>query len=1137
MIAGKYRTALFGSAVVFACACAASAEADVHAFDVPAEDAALAFTDFALQAGRQIVAPGQMLSGLKTPAVHGTYETSAALAILLKGLPLDVVSDDGQTIVVKARPSTPPEIKRDTERVTQPIEAIVVNGYRASLTNAANAKHLSVVFSDTIFAEDIGKFPDSNIAESFNRIPGVTITREIDGSGVNVSIRGLGPNFTKVLLNGAQISIASTGPTNSSDSNREVDLNVFPVELFTQLIVNKSSRAADIEGGAAGTLNMRSMRPFDNPGLHLTYSIKGSDLSNQNAVSPDGALILSDTKGHYGILLGATTTASRLFTTGFESVGWTNPNLATSGSVIQCAPAASCNSTGGGNWNIPIVVPNNVTTGGLAPGHVIDEAYLLSMNPGTSISQIDSAIVPRIGRYFREKGVRSRYNGITSLEYDNCEGLHVYIDAIAARLSNAFDRSDMDFAVRNGGAIPTGEIVNPDGVATSATFANAQWILEARPYHEHGDFVSINPGLEWQPSDRLEIALQANASRSHFFRDVSSILVSTAPSSGNPAGVSGATVPPGGIYVNYAIPDGSSVPVISTNVDLNNPQNFQWAGGRVNITDEKRYTYTNGIHADIRYGGDSISIKAGFAFDQDHRVITAYDNSQAWQNAVCGNQPNLFLAYPNSQPPCQGLDVAGSAQVVNSIVPGYPTYPGLGTHYSVGSPSLSYGGSLIPQNNLATYLHPNPGGFIGVDYDRFNQDSHYAAFDYPNAPISPTSNLAVSSGMIDEKIYGVYEELNGTFPLYDRSLKYNVGLRWVATYQTVSGPISTPDPRNVTENVSLDGALYPNQLKFSNTRHNYQAILPAMNVVYEISDRLQVRASLSRTLNRPDPSSIVPGISFSDPSAAQAILGNTALSPYYSNNIDLGAEIYTGDEGYAGLALFHKSISGFTVTDTSTQPFSFLADYGITYDTLTPTQQAGINARGGPGAATIQVSEQVNARGLLTINGIELTYIQPLDFLLAERGLSGLGFSGNLTLIDQGARGSAPVKALGISPYSYNLTAYYEQGGVSLRASYVFYDKQVAGGTDQNGICLPSVASQNCPGGAYIYNNAFAQLDVSSSLKLASLFGGIPSDPELVFSVQNLTKSTMRTYFQYPEAAYNYYAPGSTYVFGVRGSF
>ena len=89
-------------------------------------------------------------------------------------------------------------------------EEILVTGYRASLESSADAKREAIGFTDSIFAEDIGKFPDTNIAESLNRIPGITIAREITGDGLNVAIRGLGTNFTRVLLNNAPIAIAST---------------------------------------------------------------------------------------------------------------------------------------------------------------------------------------------------------------------------------------------------------------------------------------------------------------------------------------------------------------------------------------------------------------------------------------------------------------------------------------------------------------------------------------------------------------------------------------------------------------------------------------------------------------------------------------------------------------------------------------------------------------------------------------------------------------------------------------------------------------------------------------------------------------------------------------------------------------
>ncbi len=1021
------------------------------------------------------------------------------------------------------------------------IETVVVTGYRASLTAATDAKRASTNFTDSIFAEDIGKFPDSNIAESLNRIPGVSISREIDGEGVNVSIRGLGTNFTKILLNGAQVAVASTGSTDSQNTNREVDLNMFPTELFTQLTVSKTPTANLVEGGAAGTVNMRSARPFDNPDAHITYTVQGTDYSNADSLGARGAIIASDTWGPFGILVGAAGVHSNVQTTGFETIGWTNPNL----TAAQCS--GSCNTTGGGNWTIPATVPANVDNG-LVTGAVIDQAFLLAHNPGLTISQIDNGLIPRLGRPSFEAGTRDRYNGVVSLEYRPSDDLHFYIDMVGGRSFNNLNRIDMNWVGRNGAFIPLNEHVDSNNVVTGATFANAQFFLEARPYKETTDFVSINPGGEWQVNELLHLSLQGNWSESHFYRQSPTILVITAPSAGNATGVPGATPPVGGVTVTYSNPTGASAPTISSNLDLNNPANFQWNGGRVNIQDERRYTYTRGVHFDGGYGGDEMKVSFGAAYDNVHRDIRAYDNSQAWQNAVCGDNPSQFLPGPNTQPPCLGLNVvappgttgAAATALNTALTPGttsFPVYPGYGTGYSASLPPLSYAGSLIPQSALASYLLPGPTGFITVNYPKFFADSHYDAFN-ASAPFATSSNTSANSGTVDEKVLGLYAELNGVLHLDTRNLRYDLGLRWAQTEQTISGPVTIADPRNAVLPASADGARFPSTFPFATTKHTYGSFLPSLNVVYEVADDVQLRASVSRTMTRPNPNAMLPGLNFSSPSADTATIGNPALAPFYSNNIDVGAEVYTGNEGYFGVAVFRKSLSGFTVTGTSTVPFSSLAAFGVTYNTLTPTQQTAIDSRGGPAAANITLSQQVNASGLLTVNGIEFDWVQPLDFLTEGWfGFKGLGFTANLTVLDQKGSGAAPALATGISPYSYNLTGYYEQNGLMVRVSYVFNDKTLASGSNQNGICLPNTGVSTCPGGAYLYGSPYRQLDLSTSYKLSNLLGPIPSDPEITFDAQNLTGSHLHSFFQFSNATFTDYNQGSVYMFGIRGTF
>jgi len=189
--------------------------------------------------------------------------------------------------------------------------------------------------------------------------------------------------------------------------------------------------------------------------------------------------------------------------------------------------------------------------------------------------------------------------------------------------------------------------------------------------------------------------------------------------------------------------------------------------------------------------------------------------------------------------------------------------------------------------------------------------------------------------------------------------------------------------------------------------------------------------------------------------------------------------------------------------------------------------------------ATIIVTQQVNAAGMLTVNGMEVDYVQPLDFLLDDMGLPGFGFNGNLTLLDQKSSGSAPAFATGVPPMSYNVTGYYDHDGISVRLSYVWNDTSYASGSNNQSLCLPNTNASvsGCPQGAYLFTKAYGQADLSSSIRLSKLFGDIPTDPELTFDVQNLFKSKIRTYDQWVTATHTYYNQGQVIMVGLRGSW
>jgi len=980
------------------------------------------------------------------------------------------------------------------------IDEVVVTGFRASLQSSTNAKRESVGFSDSIFAEDIGKFPDTNLAESFNRIPGITITRETSGEGLNIAIRGLGTNFTRVLLNDAPVSVASTGRTDSQNTNREVDLDMFPTELFSQLTVHKSSDAHTLEGGAAGTVNMRMARPFDKEGGRLAYSIQGIDNENADGTGVKGSLLASKTWDSFGVLVGVAGYNNKVNTTGFETIGWTNANLSTA----QYGGDTGRNNTGGGNWTIPGTVPANAGNG-LTTGATIDRDFLLANNPGLTIQQIDNALIPRLGRPSMEFGTKDRYNGVISLEYRPTDNLHFFLDSMYGKKENDMQRIDMNLVGRNGAMIPLNMQVDRENcaagcVVTSATFANAQYFLEYRPFIEDTDFWGTNPGMTWQIAEKWNLDVQGNYTNSTFHRESPTVLVNT-------AGSSGVTVQ----YTNNGgIPD-----ILTSNVDLNDPANFVWAGGRVNMQDEKRETETKGGRANLTWGDDKLNVKVGGAYDEVSRNIVPYDNTQPWQNAICGGNPSQIIPGPNGQPPCNGLNT------------GAPAYPAYGTGYTAGFPPLTYGGSLIPQSALANYLRPGPQGYITADWNAIVDASNYNQF-HDSAPDAGSSNTSATWGTIEEQVTGMFTEVNGDASIGDNRLRYNVGVRYVQTDQIVGSRVSRTDPRNPAAPASgpnpADGSLYPNVVSYEESKSDYNKVLPSANAALNVSENAIVRAGLSRTMTRPNPNALLPGLNFSSPSADVGSLGNSELDPYISDNIDLGFEYYTGGEGYFGFAAFRKSITGFTVTQATTMPFGDLAQYGVTYATLTPTQQTAINARGGPGAATVTLNQQVNAAGKLIVNGLEFNLVQPLSF--GSAALEGLGITANYTLIDQKGQGAAPAIATGVAPETYNATLYYENHGVSARISMTTAKgSQLTGPGGQNGITA-----------AELFSEDYTQFDFSSSFDLGDWFGHTWV-PQLTVDVINLTNEEQRSYFQFNNATFTQYDPGRTVIVGLRGSF
>lgn len=156
------------------------------------------------------------------------------------------------------------------------VDEIVVTGLRASLTRAIDVKRNAAVIVDSIASEDLGKFPDSNVAESLQRITGVSIDRS-SGEGRFVTVRGFGPSFNNVLVNGRTLATENAG--------RQFSFDLLAAELISGADVYKSNNATLQEGGIGSTINVKTARPFDTRGSKAILSAKANyeDLSGKSA--------------------------------------------------------------------------------------------------------------------------------------------------------------------------------------------------------------------------------------------------------------------------------------------------------------------------------------------------------------------------------------------------------------------------------------------------------------------------------------------------------------------------------------------------------------------------------------------------------------------------------------------------------------------------------------------------------------------------------------------------------------------------------------------------------------------------------------------------------------------------------------
>lgn len=1010
----------------------------------------------------------------------------------------------------------------------QPISTVRVAGFRSSLALSAMEKRDNIGLSDSVFAEDMGKFPDPNIADALARVPGVTITRnDLDGEGTNISIRGMGPAFTRITLNGAPMASASGGGYGSTPSaNREVDIDFLPSELFTSATVYKSAVANTIEGGIAGTVNMRSVRPFDKKGFRSAFTLSGNYRDLDKKPGNTGSGLISNTwetrLGKVGVLGGFAFGNTKFYTESYQGVDMRNFQLLSN----QISPAEHPNSTGGGSMSTPTVVPAGLPLSSLpayaqsvlVPGAKIDEAMLLALNPGANITQIDNGLMGRLGRHMINSGERQRRGEVLSFQWEPNQEWMLYLDTMFAQKGSTFTQESMNAGTRPSTPIPIGLTFDRSDCTIGCTinsgiFANSFWGLEYRPQKENTHFRSINPGFEFRPTDKLTIDGSVNYTDSAFYRIAPSVLLATASAPS---------------IINYDNTTPDQTPVYTSNINVNDPNaGFGWyqsTNGGASALRTNWYERTNttkGSRFNVAWGDSDFTVKVGGAYDDIARRYFNWDQqpNNAWQNIACGNNMNYSFFAPNTtmQGNCDGRVAPGPVAAT--------AYPGYGTGSSAGAPTLAYQGSVVPNSNVANYLTPSSHGFVTLNWPQFAKDTNYQSIlDNVRNNIT-TSNAPTIGGYLREVADAAYAEVAGRYQLFGHTLRYDAGVRYIHTRQTIGATFYQDDPRNAT---LQQGGLYPATLGWRYETVSYNNVLPSGTLVYNLTKDLLLRAAASKSMTRANPNDLrQTSISMGDQSLAAVTVTNPDLKPFRANNLDLGLEWYYTKEAYFAAGFFAKDLFDRPLTKTSIYTLTQLEQkYSNLPFNLSTQQQLVVDNDGGPDKHLIAVSEPINIASKLKVRGLELTWQQPLDMLPVK----GFGFTGNFTYTHQEDETPGGPPVANVPPRTNNLTVYYERNGLTLRVSRQYQASMVVNAS--TGITPPASTGAT----AYAYSSGRQQVDVSAGANLKKLLG-LSKDLDLTLSVWNLNNAVTQTYVQFPNAIFNQIKPGRSFTLSARATF
>ncbi|TPV58536.1 TonB-dependent receptor [Aestuariibacter sp. GS-14] len=1021
-------------------------------FDIAGGDAAQTLLLYAVQADVTFGLALSSVSGVKTNPVSGFYSPSKALELLLANTPLVAhINNKKQLILLNNAPGNEAEDMKESqfkkgliatalsaisigvtaqdvesadtqEQAATVVETIEVRGIRQSLAKSISIKKENTAMVDAVVAEDIGKFPDANIAESLQRIPGVYLERDgASNEGNRITIRGLDSSYAVTTINGAPVH--TTSSMNVGTSTRDFNYDVFPSELFGQVNVYKSSMAELTEGGIGGTVDLQTPRPFDGKGEETgRYSVSAGYNDASESFNPKLSALYSNTWDNFGALFGIAYASSVNTRSGYETTGQYNTN------------ALGKERKGTFRFNIDYDDPR-VNLGDLTQ------------------EQVDNAFLPRFHRAYASENTRERLSSVISLQYMG-DDFEVSLDTLLANLTDQRDEYTFGVAIRNSGQNGVPGIVPMDVFIDEnnnlfGTFGNTTYFAESFPYDSQTDFYSVNLRGQYFLNEDITIKgqLTRSQSKAELYRNkvfnIADGVTSVIDSSQNT------------VY-----------PVLTYDRDFTDPtawNNMVDIGFLQNNEKDEDVLASLQVQWNFDAGDWYGNVKFGVSQATSTKTSTSKNGTSAAKSQILSNGKSF-----------NDMSLSELVGLMDNSMPISPFAQKAGEGFPTTWSSYS-------RNTIESFFMP------------------YQA-------LSQTDIDFNSSFEAEEKVSSVFIQTDLRTDIFDRAFKANLGVRLSDTDVTAN-------------NYTLDGNTYiPNV-----TSGGYSTVLPSVNMAYDLTDELELRAAIGKTITRVGLNRIAANVLIADPFKAVATAGNPDLTPEESLSKDVSLSWYFSEGGLLSAGLFWKTIQDQPVESSTLVTFESLK---LPETALGPIFIDPNTGKIPPNLDIVLNSYENGAEQKLS--GFEIAYQQNFTFLPAP--FNNLGTIASYTNVDTKsanwvANNGDVYNIPTVPKYGYTLATYYEDGPIALRVSYAFksekYVDPLNRGNDLNRV-----------------QASIGYLDASIGYKVSE-------DVELRFEATNLSDALEYQYYPNPAGLYGdgksrknaaYYS-GRTFTLGLRGAF